>query len=152
MEKTHNSSILLTNHKPGLGRFGAILTYFLDITSLVTYYFSDHVLMICHFLCHLHPPFLSSLPLFSSPLRLPQSILKSHLSPSTAQSQDLAFYWPVKLGKDLHSITWCTWGSAHWEQPDLGSQYLAFKYKQHQTNHLYSKFISRPNFPGLKHL
>lgn len=72
-----------------------------------------------------HCPFL----FFSLYLQASHLTLKSYLSPPTAQSQALVFYWPAKLGNKVYIVPLGVRGG----QPDLESQYLALADKQPTT-------------------
>jgi hypothetical protein len=80
--------------------------------------------------------------LFSFCLHPPHLILKSHLFPTTAQSQALALYWPVKLGSKVHIASLGIHEDLLVRTTTFENQYLALEYTQHQTNKLHKYTFS----------
>lgn len=130
----HNSDILITNHKPKLGKFSTIPTYSPALKFLVTCCFSwshDH---------HSPFPFMaarSSISVFFFLFPLPATPIQFS-SPTFYPPLFYVFINQLNWGAMLNSITSCIGVSAHWGQRHREKPVLSLEYKQHQTNQLYS--------------
>lgn len=71
--------------------------------------------------------FLSLLLLLALPVIAPPPILVTQTLPlSIPPIIGCHQFYEINSVKLESKVIWCTWGSVHWWQPDLGSQYLAF--------------------------